>query len=1574
MTHASRTFRIFVSSTFSDLGAERNVLQARVFPRLRALAEGHGCRFQVIDLRWGVSDEAAIDQQTMKICLGEIERCQKVSPRPNFIILLGDRYGWRPLPAEIPAEEFQALLEATTVQDRALLEEWYRLDENALPAHFCLLPRTADYVAFEHWEPVEQRLHTILETAAHKISLPPSSLFKYTASATEQEIQAGALSIPEAKNHVYCYFRELKNLPADPCAASYVDLDKHGNPDSQASHQLQTLRERLKAALPENTRTYAAGWLGDAPSLDHLERLCQDVYQDLEQIILREIALLEDEDPLEREIASHTRFGRARAGQFVGREQPLQAIADYLQSSNNHPLVIWGESGCGKSVLMARALAIAQGACPHSKIISRFVGATPESASARALLESLCRQFARLRDVETEAFVPAEYEQLVEQFPVYLEAATTFFTRPEGSKDIPRRFREQVQKVQLAEHHRSVFVFIDALDQLGDAGTPDNLAWLPERLPREVKLVVSALPGHSLEMLRGRIPPGNLIHISSMSVAEGELLLSHWLAETQRSLQAHQKEHVLASFTRSGLPLYLKLVFEEARRWKSYDPMPDLKADIPGMIRQLFERLAQESNHGKILVERALGYLAAARHGLSEAEVLDMLSRDPDVISSFLARSPKSPRVNRLPVVVWSRLFFDLEAYLYERRADSASLLSFCHRQLEETACSDYLAKDKQGASRHATLASYFGTQPLYLEGDGSQAPNLRKLSEQAYQQAQACFGDALIHTLTDLGYVSEYAVEFGHQALLERLDDLELPALQTDQQVQASRQGFALIQEAIRLSAPALTRHRDQLPAQLHGRLKDSTLPEITALLSGAEGYTKPWLRPLRASLNPPGQALTRVFDHSEPPARVKLTACALTPDERRLLTVAEHFLIEGSGYHDVSYALTLWDLDSGQQLWSLGNLKWEDEVVALTISAAGQRAYLVDQGNQIQVWDLEKCKLLYLMEQAHLPGGFDSRADRISVLLTHPDGSRLVAGMEDGSIVIWNTRTGKILRRQDGHSTPVTELILDPDGRHLVSLSRRVDGVARAGIGNFATISRKGSAITWNLADEDQYDEFELEEPVLASALTSDGQRLLVVTPDGWLEAWNIRTGRKLARPKILVGKARFLRCLAGGDFAATISKGDLQDQLTIWDLRNGIQHSSLAGVYPDDVVDIHRRLVFSQQRPVFVSTDCSSSVARLWSLERPGVYGASSSNHAGRVLQAVISPGGRKMATTAEDQTIKIWELNDDQVTEAQSLHGHTHLVTALDFTPDGRQLISASLDKTLRIWDLMQGREVNTLTGITIAPYLLKVAPQNRVILVSTQDVRVWTLNPLAQPYAAAAQSDYGSAVASLNGHSCAVGQDGCVRIHPLDKEGFSRSLNAAEWPAAFSPDGCYLAARVTDEKYPRGTLRIWDLKLGKVSRNLGSDVPPLRQLLFTPDGEKLVALGKWSLQVWEIASGQIAQELVDIELRQVHLAGEGRLIIGHHEVSDLSVWDIQSGKMIASFTCDGRITCLDSSLHEQLIVIGDDQGMVHFLRLDGHAAHPSAPAANQKPVQEAEKSGDQAGRRKPFWKSILRERS
>src|SRR3989442_413727 len=157
MPQASKTFRIFVSSTFSDLKEERNALQRYVFPKLRELCLQQGCRFQAIDLRWGVSEEASRDQQTMKICLEEIKRCQRVTPRPNFIVLLGDRYGWRPLPTEIPDQEFKTIeMSITQAGHKALVYRWYKRDDNAVPPVWKLQTRDGNYGHPAQWETVER--------------------------------------------------------------------------------------------------------------------------------------------------------------------------------------------------------------------------------------------------------------------------------------------------------------------------------------------------------------------------------------------------------------------------------------------------------------------------------------------------------------------------------------------------------------------------------------------------------------------------------------------------------------------------------------------------------------------------------------------------------------------------------------------------------------------------------------------------------------------------------------------------------------------------------------------------------------------------------------------------------------------------------------------------------------------------------------------------------------------------------------------------------------------------------------------------------------------------------------------------------------------------------------------------------------------------------------------------------------------------------------------------------------------------------------------------------------------------
>lgn len=61
----NRTFRLFVSSTFSDFTQERSLLQTIVFQEIKKYCSSNKLTFQPIDLRWGMSSEAQLDQKSI---------------------------------------------------------------------------------------------------------------------------------------------------------------------------------------------------------------------------------------------------------------------------------------------------------------------------------------------------------------------------------------------------------------------------------------------------------------------------------------------------------------------------------------------------------------------------------------------------------------------------------------------------------------------------------------------------------------------------------------------------------------------------------------------------------------------------------------------------------------------------------------------------------------------------------------------------------------------------------------------------------------------------------------------------------------------------------------------------------------------------------------------------------------------------------------------------------------------------------------------------------------------------------------------------------------------------------------------------------------------------------------------------------------------------------------------------------------------------------------------------------------------------------------------------------------------
>ena len=73
-TSKDRQIRVFISSTFRDMQAERDHFVKFIFPQLRKLCEERAVTWTEVDLRWGITTEQAAEGKVLPLCLEESRR------------------------------------------------------------------------------------------------------------------------------------------------------------------------------------------------------------------------------------------------------------------------------------------------------------------------------------------------------------------------------------------------------------------------------------------------------------------------------------------------------------------------------------------------------------------------------------------------------------------------------------------------------------------------------------------------------------------------------------------------------------------------------------------------------------------------------------------------------------------------------------------------------------------------------------------------------------------------------------------------------------------------------------------------------------------------------------------------------------------------------------------------------------------------------------------------------------------------------------------------------------------------------------------------------------------------------------------------------------------------------------------------------------------------------------------------------------------------------------------------------------------------------------------------------------
>jgi Domain of unknown function (DUF4062) len=670
-----KTVRVFISSTFRDMHAERDHLVKVTFPRLRQWCEERRLHLDDIDLRWGITQEQAASGKVIELCLQVVDGC-----RPFFVCMLGNRYGLTP--DQVPADKVAAMRGFEIPTDKSVT----------------------------HLE----ILYAALWTSADS-SNPPCeyAFFYFRDPRCIPEVESLTAYTPEQRvRHEATFFTKESNR-----ARMLADLR-------------ETIRQRF--GPPGRVFEYGGVWDPNAANpedetlkgrLTGLEVFGDRVEADLKKAIecrfAEHLRDLGRQDPLTEERSYHEAFIESRlrrtgenASVYVPRPEVEAGITAYVHGNAAVPLVVTGAPGSGKSAALAH-WARTHEAADGFFVLARFIGASPSSTNLHRLLANLTEELnQRFNLGET---VPLDPSELRKKWP-----------------DLLRRAGECRRVVILLDA-------LNQLDRSADPRVVDWIPRpLPPGVRMVVSALEEDRSTEGSSSARQR-PAGSWlrtlreldcesIRLRELSDDEQREIVKHVPSLRAKTLEKEQVRLLLSNpGTRN--PLFLLVALEELRTFGSFEklnaaikalPRPDgteagIQAAVERMFGSVLARLERETDRfAPGLVRELFSLLAAAREGLSEEELVSLLRTQ-------LSAEPEGAFEGEFQIVLRQ-----VRPYLHRKGSQRAALVDFYHRSFWKAARNRYLADDASRSQRHTEIAAYFEGQPNEIDS----AANERKAVE----------------------------------------------------------------------------------------------------------------------------------------------------------------------------------------------------------------------------------------------------------------------------------------------------------------------------------------------------------------------------------------------------------------------------------------------------------------------------------------------------------------------------------------------------------------------------------------------------------------------------------------------------------------------------------------------------------------------------------------------------------------------------------------------------------------------------------------------------------------------------
>ena len=532
-----------------------------------------------------------------------------------------------------------------------------------------------------------------------------------------------------------------------------------------------------------------------------------------------------------------------------------------------------------------------------------------------------------------------------------------------------------------------------------------------------------------------------------------------------------------------------------------------------------------------------------------------------------------------------------------------------------------------------------------------------------------------------------------------------------------------------------------------------------------------------------------------------------------------------------------TIWDTKSGQRLRVLPT--------RASFSAFSRVGVLATaNGLDVDLWDTETWAHIATLPQSH--------SSPVDCLSFSPDGSTLVSGSADKTLILWDVRERKIIHVLVGHSGGVRGVDFAPDGTKLVSSdsdgiirvwnidtaecthsikahNQRAVSVSFSADGKYlASAGWDGTAKVWSTNDWSltatlrghtngilRSVDFSPDSSLLATA--GRDKTVRIWRASDWSEAHSYRQHRAM------VWSATFS---PSGKLVASVSASPIENDdgtmrdggaaVRLWNPLDGrdigLAHDTSGmlryetKLFTDSVI---KSLALTRPGgPVITGND--QGIVHVW--ERTGELQTVEA-HTGIVWRTTYLHGRDAFATAGEDGGVLLWNLSTGEL--VRKFAGHRGIVTSLVRLGDGQHLISGGHDQMVRVWNLDSGEETRTFSTPT-AVQCVAVSPTTDTIAIGTDD-----------------------------GNIVLIDQD------DFSEKGRLKASDASLRVLHFSNDGAQL---VTYSNLESSAI-IWNVALQQRVHELRGHYAPIECVNFSASGKRVITTSQdRTVRIWDSSSG------------------------------------------------------------------------------------------------------------------------